>query len=257
MVALYILKEQLSNQLLATHTTHNDITGRSVNKCYSEELTQQIFICSWVIVIPFYELVFYPLFNKRLAELGSRTKGVLCLLLLVAAIVTVTIFLVVARHNTLERNVSNHHYNSTIQCIFHEDNGVLSLGLDYQWMAIPNILYTLSLMTFNTGGLELIISQTPYSMRGLLMGSVYGLLALFAMLTVALSFPFTKMPSLWGNGVISCGFWCALLPGLAIVVLGSIFGVVMKVYKKRKREDVLPNEHIFAERYYAKRIEQY
>ena len=48
-----------------------------------------------------------------------------------------------------------------------------------------------------------------------------------------------------------------MLLGLAIVVLGSIFGVVMKVYKKRKREDVLPNEHIFAERYYAKRIEQY
>ena len=81
---------------------------------------------------------------------------------------------------------------------------------------------------------------------------------LFATLTVALSFPFTKMSTtIWGDGIVTCGFWYALLLGLATAVSGSIFGVVIKFYKKRKREDVLPNEHIFAERYYAKRIEQY
>ena len=258
-IAFYLLKVQLSNQLLATYTTHSDIMGRSVNKCYSEELTQQIYIFSWVIVVPFYEFVFYPLFHKCLGKLGSQIKGVLGLLLLVASIVAVMILLVVARHNTLEQIVSKHHHNATIQCIFHEDNGTaaLSLGLDYQWMAIPNILYSLSLMTLSIGALEFVISQTPYSMRGLLVGSTYGMLALFAMLTVALSFPFTKMPSIWGSGIISCGFWYTLLLGLVTVVLGSIFGVVIKYYKKRKREDVLPNEHIFAERYYAKRIEQY
>ena len=77
------------------------------------------------------------------------------------------------------------------------------------------------------------------------------------MLVVALSFPFTRMSSIhWGNGIISCGFWYALLLGLVTLVLGIIFGVVIKYYKKRKREDVLPNGHIFAERYYAKKIEQ-
>ena len=30
------------------------------------------------------------------------------------------------------------------------------------------------------------------------------------------------------------------------------FAVVAKRYKRRKREDALPNEHIFAEEYYSK-----
>ena len=250
-VAFFMLKVQLSNQLVATHS---DVMGRSVNdnKCYSEELTQQIFIFSWVIVIPLYEFVFYPLFNKCLAELGSRTKAVFGLLLHIAAIVAVIIVLVVARYNTLEHNISNHHQNATIQCIFYEVNSALSSDLNYQWMAIPNILYSLSLTTLNIGALEFIISQTPYSMRGLLIGSTYGMLALFAALSVALSFPFTRMPSIWGKGIISCGFWYALLLLVAEIVVGIILGVMVKFYKKRKREDVLPNEHIFAERYYAK-----
>ena len=80
-IAFYMLKDQLSNQLAAAES---DIM---VNECYSEKLTQQIFIFSWVIVIPFYEFVLYPLFNKCLAELGSRTKITFGLLLHVAAIV--------------------------------------------------------------------------------------------------------------------------------------------------------------------------
>jgi hypothetical protein len=33
--------------------------------------------------------------------------------------------------------------------------------------------------------------------------------------------------------------------------MGGELVIAMMLYKKRKREDVLPNEHIFAERYYA------
>ena len=248
LVAIFMLSFQLSNQLLARH----DISvGESINKCYSEELTQQIFIYSWVIVIPLYELVLYPLFNKCLAELGSRTKIAFGVLLLIATIVALIVLLVVARNNILEHNTSNHH-NATILCIFYEADGALSSGLDYQWMTIPNFLYSLSLTALSIGTIEFIISQTPYSMRGILVGSLYGMLALFAVLIVVVSFPFTRMSSIWGKGTISCGFWYALLLLVAEIVMGIILGVAIKVYKKRKREDVLPNEHIFAERYYAK-----
>ena len=248
LVAIFMLSVQLSNQLLARH----DITvGELINKCYSEELTQQIFIYSWVIVIPLYELVLYPLFNKCLAELGSRIKIAFGVLLLIATIVALIVLLVVARNNILEHNTSNHH-NATILCIFYEADGALSSGLDYQWMTIPNFLYSLSLTALSISTIEFIISQTPYSMRGLLVGSLYGMLALFAVLIVVVSFPFTRMSSIWGKGTISCGFWYALLLLVAEIVMGIILGVAIKVYKKRKREDVLPNEHIFAERYYAK-----
>ena len=249
LIAFNMLKDQLSNQLAAAHT---DIV---VNECYSEKLMQQIFIYSWVILIPAYELVFYPLFNKCLAELGSRTKITFGLLLHVAAIVAVLVLLVVARHNTLKLNNNNngkHQHNATIQCIFHEENSALSYGLNYQWMTIPNTLYSLSTMMLNIGVLEFVISQTPYSMRGLLMGSAYGMLALDIALTAAVSYPFTGMPSIWGKGVISCGFWYTLLLGVVVTAVGISLGVTMRLYKNRKREDVLPNEHIFAERYYSK-----
>ena len=114
---------------------------------------QEILIFSWVIVIPPYEFVFYPLLNKCLAELVSCTKSVLGLLLLVASIVAVMILLVVVRHNNLEHNVSNHHCNAMIQCIFHDDSSALSLGLDYQWMAIPKTLCSLSFMIFSISAL--------------------------------------------------------------------------------------------------------
>ena len=249
LTAVFMLTLQLSNQLV----TRRDITGNAVNKCYSEELTQQIFIYSWVIVIPVYEFIFYPLFNRCLVAVSSRTKFVFGLLLHTAAIVALMLLVVVARHSYLKYNVNtSNQSNATIQCIFYEANGALSSSLDYQWMSMPNFLYSLSLTALSIGSLEFGVSQTPYSMRGLLMGSAYGMFALFAALTVVISIPFTKISSIWGTGIVSCGFWYAVLLLVTEVMIGITLVVTLKFYKKRKREDVLPNEHIFAERYYAK-----
>ena len=173
LTAVFMLKLQLSNQLV----TRRDITGNAVNKCYSEELIQQIFIYSWVIVIPVYELIFYPLFNRCLVAVSSRTKFVFGLLLHTAAIIALMLLVVVARHCYLKYNTNS---NDTIQCIFYEANGALSSSLDYQWMTIPNFLYSLSVTALSIGAIEFCVSQAPYSMRGLLVGSAYGMLALFA-----------------------------------------------------------------------------
>ena len=43
-----------------------------------------------------------------------------------------------------------------------------------------------------------------------------------------------------------------MLLGVAATAVGISLGVMMRLYMRRKREDVLPNEHIFAERYYSK-----
>ena len=67
---------------------------------------------------------------------------------------------------------------------------------------------------------------------------------------VGISVLFTKHPSIWGTGIISCGFWYALLLLVIEVLVGFMLIFMQRWYKKRKREDILPNEHIFAERYY-------
>ena len=82
------------------------------------------------------------------------------------------------------------------------------------------------------------------------MGTAYAMIVLSGLVMNGIGIPFTRQLSIWGTGIISCGFWYALLLLVVGVVSGFVFTALLKWYKKRKREDVLPNEHIFAERYY-------
>ena len=67
---------------------------------------------------------------------------------------------------------------------------------------------------------------------------------------MAINIPFMHNLSIWGKGIISCGFWYGLTLLAIEGTAGIVLHLILKTYKRRKREDVLPNEHIFAERYY-------
>ena len=210
----------------------------------------ELFNC-WIVFIPLYEFVFYPMFNRYLVAVRSQTKFALGVLLNIGTTLVLLMINIMARYNYLEYNTSNL-TSSTIQCIFHCDTtDAWNLSLDYRWMAIPDFLYSLSITLLGIGAVEFIVAQSPYSMRGLIVGSGYGILSLSVALIVAVSVPFTRRLSVWGTGMVSCGFWFALLLLIIEVVVGIMFVVTVRCYKERKREDVLPNEHIFAERYYA------
>ena len=249
-IPLYILKGQISNLLISGH----GMIGKSTSRCYSEELTQQIFNYSWVIIIPVYEFVFYPLFSLCLAKLTYRIKSTLGVILYTLMILALISVVIIMRYNSLEHQTSSSQNNVTLECILYEGNDALTLNLDSRWMAVPNFLYSISVAVFGISGIEFGISQTPYSMRGLLMGSAYGMIALAAVLTIAVSVPFMKRSDsiVWGTGVVSCEFWYTILLLIVETAVGVTLVIAMKLYKERKREDVLPNEHIFAERYYAK-----
>ena len=103
------------------------------------------------------------------------------------------------------------------------------------------------------GSAEFICAQTPYSMRGLMFGSAYGGFAVYAVVAYGLNQPFITQPSRWEKGKsISCGFCFLILNLVALVINAVLLCVLGILYKKRKREDVLPNEQIFAERMYIK-----
>jgi hypothetical protein len=89
-------------------------------------------------------------------------------------------------------------------------------------------------------------------MRGLIFGCAIGSIAIFVLVGYGISELFTRHLINWGTGNISCGFWYLLSVGLLMVIHTAILSILIKYYKRRKREDVLPNEHIFAERYYDK-----
>ena len=246
LIASDLLMTKISDMLISSHTTVDNIVDKPLDTCYSEEaFTLTLYYCG-AIVIPLYEFFFYPLFRRYLTNVGSQKKLVTGMALYIITTISLMLLEIVARHNYLENT-----NNNTLQCVFHETSSALSTSIDYRWLAIPYFFRSTSIVVVSMGAIEFIASQAPYSMRGLIMGTVYGMLLLSGALGIALSIPFTKRLSVWGTGIISCGFWYALQLLVIQVTMGITLIVIMKWYKKRKREDVLPNEHIFAERYYS------
>ena len=213
------------------------------NSFYSKEAFMNSVSFSLAIILPLYEFLFYPMFHRCLRMIESHRIIVLGVVSLTVTIVALLVIDTVARYKYLETT------NTTIPCMGH---GTLSTSMDFRWMAVPFFLHSLSIYMFGIGAIEFLASQAPYSMRGLIMGTAYCMFALCAAVGAGISIPFTRQLSIWGTGIISCGFWYALLLLVVEMMLGSMFTAMQKWYKKRKREDVLPNEHIFAERYYDK-----
>ena len=201
-----------------------------------------IFRYSWVFFLPVHELFFYPILQRCMVIIKNQWNFLLAVLLQLVATATIMLIEVEARSIHLKTNNT-----TTVQCV---GEGILSNGINYRWLAIPLILQSLSMCGLGIGIIQFVAAQAPYSMRGLIMGTAYSLYFLFAALGFAISIPVTLHFSIWNSGVISCRFWYALLL-LAIEIISSIvLLILLKKYKWRKREDVLPNEHIFAERYY-------
>ena len=163
-----------------------------------------------------------------------------------ARIISFMIIVTLARHNYQEQNG----YNATIPCVLHAQDSSLGLYFDIRLLIVPRVINSLSVISLVIGGIEYITSQTPYSMRGLICGVVYGSIALYSVIGYGIMQAFASHVTSWSTGLISCGFWYMLFNLILILVIGFVLSVVWKCYKMRKREDVLPNEQIFAERYY-------
>ena len=238
--AIFVSLQQLERVLgLLT-----DTTSSSYRKCYSIEAFIESCLFGSFIILPFYELFLYPIFHRCLEMINSRWKFISGVFLLIVETVTLLIIESIARHKYFR---TNSNYNTSIPCIGHS---TLSTSMDFRVMAVPLLLHSLSVTAIAIGAFEFLASQAPYSMRGLIMGIVYCTLTLFAAVGLGISVPFTKQSFSWGTGIISCGFWYALQLLVIEVLIGLLLIAIRRWYKKRKREDVLPNEHIFAERYY-------
>ena len=108
-------------------------------------------------------------------------------------------------------------------------------------------------------GFELICAQSPYNMRGLLIGVFFSLQDLFSLVSFLLEFTFSSKavssyPFLGKTGR-TCAFWY-LLVTIGVSVLGLVFYcVVAWKYKRRKRDDVF-NEVTLIEEYFTSCVVQ-
>ena len=144
-------------------------------------------------------------------------------------------------------------YNSVFEyCTTSNSSAVLNWNIVHiprgYLLVIRTFLSALSHMLLYIGVWELICSQCPQNMKGLLFGLLFSIRACFRLLSIILLVPFVIN---WRATIISCRTGYNILcisVGIATLML---YGVCAKKYKYRKRDDIC-NVYKFAEDYYSK-----
>ena len=235
--------------------------GGSVRMIFIKQVTRSpsyiyinFYAIATLVLIPLNELIFHPLFYRCLPNLTTFRKFFIGGTLRFVCYGTLFALFTYARykfiHNTNENGTLA---NATLPCIiYHGHPDFLREVLNYKWTILVEILSSMSDLFLLVANIEFYCAQVPYSMKGLLAGSFYGMVFVSFGLFQLLAIPFTVKSITWGVGTLGCEFWHQLTLLLLLLVLLTIFVLIAKWYKRRKREDVLPNEHIFAERYYSR-----
>ena len=247
--------------LSALHGLSNEEQyGGSLRTIFVKEVTHSpsyiysnLYTIATLVLIPLNEVFVHPLFYRCLPNLTAFRKFFIGGSLRFVHYGTLLALFTYARYEFIHNiNENGTPTNVTLPCIYHGDPSFLGETLDYRWTILVEILLAVSNQFMLVASIEFYCSQVPYSMKGLLAGSVYGMVFVFVGLSQLLAIPFSIQSITWGVGTLSCEFWHQLTLLLIILALLTIFVLTAKWYKRRKREDVLPNEHIFAERYYSR-----
>ena len=202
-----------------------------------------------ILLVPILELILYPLkkvYYPRLSMgIWSRIIASIFLILLSNAC-NLTLELV-ATH-------SSNKQNATCQ-LFAMSNGSSDykrVTLNYRWLVIPQIITSVSQYLFFTSGIELLVSQCPYAMRGLIIGAfctTYG--ASFGLHNISLRIV------MWLQNFSvkdsNCGVWYYLAyVVISLLLLVEFLIIGKKCYKYRRRDEDIHNKQMFAENYYEK-----
>ena len=122
----------------------------------------------------------------------------------------------------------------------------LTLSTSLSVVAVLQVLSALSHMLIYIAVLEFICSQSPHSMKGLLIGLFYAIKGLNEVLAAVFVVPFSvgiRFP-------VSCGFFYYLVNLVIGVAALLLFMFVTRGYKNRVRDEHC-NIHRYAEEYYS------
>jgi peptide/histidine transporter 3/4 len=120
-------------------------------------------------------------------------------------------------------------------------------NLNPAFVTIQLTLSALSRMLIYTGVFEFICSQSPHSMKGLLIGVLYVVRGLYQVIAVLTTLPYTLVG---GDMHPSCGFYYYLMNIVIGLVAMLVYMCVAKRYRYRVRDE-LCNVYQYAEEYYS------
>ena len=242
-------EEKVLKLSMNPHGHHKDNDPGKPGQWWSDFIFNNIYSISGALLIPLNEFFVHPLFRRCLPNVLCYWKVIIGIIIHLARYVVLIVLITMAQHEYINA-IGSTTNNTSIQCIFSRDTEFLNHTIDYRWFSLPEILSAISFILIIVGTIEFYCAQVPYSMKGVVAGTFYGLFLLFHVVSNAIPKLFTIRP-IWKSGeIFSCGFWYLVTKVILLLAVMTILVVGLTCYKKRKREDVLPNEQIFAERYY-------
>ena len=237
----------LTHKLIGEHHTVN-----IYYHCFGKDFLTNVYVIIGLLLIPLNEFFIYPLFH-RCISIKIRWKVLLGTLLELVGFIVLIILITYVRSKYTELESTSHPHNYTLHCLFHEkSNSLMNDIIDYRWFTLVEFLFAASDTMLLIGTIEFFCAQVPYSMKGLVAGCYYGCLGLYVMFNFGLSKAFMAKLHIWeSNTTFNCEFWYLLTKIIPVAMAAFMVALTIKYHKKRKREDVLPSEHIFAEQYYS------
>ena len=191
------------------------------------------------ICIPLYLSLLRPFISRYVPGMLKRMGlGMILALLSLLA----TLFMDTATHLG-----SSADFNSTNICMFDEYDPLYHRNFNFNLFTIQLTLSALSRMLIYTGVFEFICSQSPHSMKGLIIGVFYAIRGLYQVLAALLVLPYS-----YGGTFkhLSCEFYFYLMNIVIGLVAVLVYVWVAKRYRYRVRDE-LCNVRQYAEEYYS------
>ena len=218
----------------------------STSIAYSSSLVVQILIHRGLlspllitVCIPLYLCLLRPFISRYVPGMLKR-MGLGMILALLSLLATLSMD--TAAHLQLGSSTD---FNSTSICMFEDVYG-LSHRIKFNLLTIQLTLSALSRMLIYTGVFEFICSQSPHSMKGLIIGVFYAIRGLYQVLAALLVLPYY-----YGTFKhLSCEFYFYLMNTAIGLVAVLVYVWFAKRYRYRVRDE-LCNVHQYAEEYYS------
>ncbi len=195
------------------HVSQGKCTLDIIKACCSVQLFA-------VIIIPLYTFIVFPLVKKRMLKMLQRV--------VIAAALTVILSGAVLTMDSIK-----HAQDPDLACMFSSSSvHMLKPGL---WITIfINLSLAIQAVLYLTAILEFSCAQSPYNMRGLLIGLVFSTLYFAMLITFGIFVPWNFFRE---DIPPSCDFYYFLFQFVFAVIGLIVTGIAARWYKRRCRQE--------------------
>ncbi len=212
-----------------------------LSHCFQHGAIKYSAVISVLVFVPLLELILYPI-----AMMLHCTKKTSIKQKLLFGTVLLLLYEMYLAGLEIARVSLGSHKPRNATCIFGEHQ--IEKHID-KWIVLPQPILGIALYILSSSYLEFLCAQSPYSMKGVLVGFFYSV----NMVSVAAA---EKLLYLLKDRMDMLGSNCLMWLYVAILSLTAtlicIQFISLKCYKLRRRDDVLRNDQMFAVNYFNK-----